>query len=176
MKNILIGFMGSLFLFGCTQTLETLMTTETKSEGQVIPVILSNKGMAKKTDPRLKEGDDCIFKNGQCCRGMVCNSVFLNCVEGTSPVVTGCNESCMAQGVCEPKNKEEEFFLPNTILSKQEGGSRICCESFGFGAMMKKCCESYEWTSAEECKTPKAFVGGGKKIVENEFCKDISNE
>jgi hypothetical protein len=46
----------------------------------------------------------------------------------------------------------------------------VCCESFGYGSEMKKCCESYEWTEADECETSEGLVGGGKQIVDDELC------
>lgn len=47
---------------------------------------------------------------------------------------------------------------------------QVCCESFGYGAMMVKCCESYAWTAPEACVTPEGFVGGGKAVVADEMC------
>lgn len=48
--------------------------------------------------------------------------------------------------------------------------SRVCCESFGYGAQMVKCCESYAWTTAEECTVPEGLVGGGKQVVSGDHC------
>ncbi len=47
---------------------------------------------------------------------------------------------------------------------------KVCCESYGYGDQMVKCCETYEWTTAEECKVPENFVGGGKDIVDRSHC------
>jgi hypothetical protein len=47
---------------------------------------------------------------------------------------------------------------------------QVCCESFGYGAMMVKCCESYEWTTRSECAVPEQHVGGGKQVVEAGKC------
>jgi hypothetical protein len=47
---------------------------------------------------------------------------------------------------------------------------QVCCESFGHGAQMVKCCESYAWTTAEACTVPPGMVGGGKQIVAAEKC------
>lgn len=52
---------------------------------------------------------------------------------------------------------------------KEEG--KVCCESFGYGAEMKKCCETYEWTDADKCTTEEGFVGGGKEIVDDSKCE-----
>ncbi len=55
-------------------------------------------------------------------------------------------------------------------------GELICCESFGYGAEMVKCCETYEWTTAEECAVPEAFVGGGKQVVDDSYCEETCYE
>lgn len=47
---------------------------------------------------------------------------------------------------------------------------KVCCESFGYGAQMVKCCEAYAWTTADECKVAPGFVGGGKQVVADEKC------
>ncbi|HPW45489.1 MAG TPA: hypothetical protein PKU96_03865 [bacterium] len=46
----------------------------------------------------------------------------------------------------------------------------VCCESYGFGAMMVKCCEEYTWIPRNECAIPEGFVGGGKEIVGDSLC------
>ena len=46
----------------------------------------------------------------------------------------------------------------------------VCCQSFGYGAQMAECCQTYAWTSADECKAPAGFVGGGKRVVANDKC------
>jgi len=49
----------------------------------------------------------------------------------------------------------------------------ICCESFGYGSMMVKCCEEYEWTELDECVVEEDFVGGGKQVVSDSYCSLI---
>jgi hypothetical protein len=51
---------------------------------------------------------------------------------------------------------------------------QVCCESFGFGEMMARCCETYEWTAPEACVVPADHVGGGKSVVPNEKCADVT--
>jgi hypothetical protein len=51
------------------------------------------------------------------------------------------------------------------------GDARVCCESFGYGSRMVKCCRTYEWSTASRCKTPPELVGGGKAIVADSYCK-----
>ncbi|MCP4624808.1 MAG: hypothetical protein GY850_14975 [bacterium] len=83
--------------------------------------------------------------------------------------VDSCGDGVCAEIVClecgcpcaeTPENCPQDC-LPN---------ERVCCESFGYGASMEVCCESYEWTTPEECVVPDDFVGGGKKIVSDAFC------
>ena len=62
--------------------------------------------------------------------------------------------------LCSKKNEETKENFP-----------KICCESFGYGSQMKKCCESYEMVPSEQCKVPPKFVGGGKQQVDISFCK-----
>jgi len=65
------------------------------------------------------------------------------------------------------------IFLGAFFFSCKEEASTpdmVCCESYGFGAMMVKCCEEYSWISREECATPEGFVGGGREIVEDSLC------
>jgi hypothetical protein len=47
----------------------------------------------------------------------------------------------------------------------------VCCHSFGYGSEMVRCCDEYQWISPEECTVPQGFVGGGKEIVNDSFCK-----
>jgi hypothetical protein len=54
----------------------------------------------------------------------------------------------------------------------EPGADRVCCESFGYGAGMEKCCESYAWTTAAECTIPPGFVGGGKNVVTDDRCQE----
>jgi len=49
-----------------------------------------------------------------------------------------------------------------------------CCHSFGYGSEMVRCCDEYQWTSPEECTVPQGFVGGGKEIVNDSFCKSCT--
>ncbi|MCK4714569.1 MAG: hypothetical protein KAT35_03265, partial [Candidatus Aenigmarchaeota archaeon] len=69
-----------------------------------------------------------------------------------------CEHGC-ANGVCVESGEEADSEL-------------ICCESYGLGAMMVKCCESYEWTTTEECNVPEGFVGGGKNIADDSYCEE----
>jgi len=48
--------------------------------------------------------------------------------------------------------------------------NKVCCHSFGFGSEMKRCCDKYEWTTADGCKVPEGMVGGGKEIIDNSYC------
>lgn len=48
---------------------------------------------------------------------------------------------------------------------------KVCCESFGYGAKMKKCCESYQMMLPENCQVEEGTAGGGMQIVDDSFCK-----
>lgn len=48
---------------------------------------------------------------------------------------------------------------------------RVCCESYGHGAMMVECCQRVEWSTAEQCRTGEQQVGGGRRIVDNARCE-----
>jgi len=49
--------------------------------------------------------------------------------------------------------------------------AQICCNTFGYGSLMEKCCHRYAWSAADECD--KEWKGGGSEIVDDSFC-DIS--
>lgn len=57
------------------------------------------------------------------------------------------------------------------VTKSETANKKVCCESYGFGAGMVKCCESYQWTIPEECVVPDGFVGGGKQIVDDTKCQ-----
>jgi hypothetical protein len=50
----------------------------------------------------------------------------------------------------------------------------VCCESFGYGSMMAKCCESYEWTAPDACAVSADHVGGGKQVVDASLCASLT--
>lgn len=56
--------------------------------------------------------------------------------------------------------------------SQPASADLVCCESYGFGAMMAKCCESYAWTTADACTVSPEHVGGGKDVVDDALCAD----
>ncbi len=67
------------------------------------------------------------------------------------------------------------LFITVTILSIflfscDEETETVCCESYGIGAELAKCCEYYEWTQKKLCVTPEGLDGGGKQIVSDSFC------
>jgi len=43
----------------------------------------------------------CIQKGNACCSGGFCSAVELNCISGTSPRCSGCDERCMPICACE---------------------------------------------------------------------------
>lgn len=46
----------------------------------------------------------------------------------------------------------------------------VCCHSFGYGSGMVRCCDTYTFASVDACVIPEGFVGGGKEIVDNNYC------
>lgn len=50
----------------------------------------------------------------------------------------------------------------------------VCCESFGYGAKMVKTPSSYALMPKSQCKVAAGFVGGGKNIVDKNFCEPKS--
>lgn len=64
--------------------------------------------------------------------------------------------------------------MSNTKVKKSSGDSIVCCEIFGYGSKMKKCCFKYRWLSKSKCVVPKNFVGGGRRVVKDSFCKKIN--
>lgn len=48
---------------------------------------------------------------------------------------------------------------------------KVCCHKFGYGNQMKKVNSKYQWIGENDCVTPEGFVGGGREIVDDEYCK-----
>lgn len=67
--------------------------------------------------------------------------------------------------------KKVETSTPVKEDTKAVSTDKVCCESYGYGAEMKKCCEKYEWTKQSECSVAEGFVGGGKNVVDNAKCQ-----
>jgi len=47
---------------------------------------------------------------------------------------------------------------------------KICCHIYGLGAYMKKVNSRYQLIKESECKVSENFVGGGREIVNDEYC------
>ncbi|HVV84376.1 MAG TPA: hypothetical protein VHE35_15015, partial [Kofleriaceae bacterium] len=58
----------------------------------------------------------------------------------------------------------------SSMGSADGSAKQVCCESFGYGAQMVKCCETYAWTAADACVAPAGLVGGGKDVVSDDKC------
>ena len=56
--------------------------------------------------------------------------------------------------------------------SDQPTEDKVCCESFGYGAEMKECCQSYEWTTLDNCEAPNKLVGGNERVVDDSYCQN----
>ncbi|HRG77212.1 MAG TPA: hypothetical protein PLX69_21820 [Leptospiraceae bacterium] len=68
---------------------------------------------------------------------------------------------CLATSVCAEKKED----------AKTNNTEKVCCETFGYGARMIKCCQSYEMVSRDQCKVEDGLVGGGKQVVDLSFCQ-----
>jgi len=44
----------------------------------------------------------CVFTNGSCCQGGLCNAVEIDCVQGYAPHYDGCDANCTVIGNCVP--------------------------------------------------------------------------
>ncbi|MFH0956950.1 MAG: hypothetical protein V1813_03735 [Candidatus Aenigmatarchaeota archaeon] len=94
-------------------------------------------------------------ENGACVPATVCPQLSTPApgwCEGGIPVSSGSDENG-----CQ---------LPPRCLKNET----VCCESYGYGAQMTKCCETYAWTTAAECTVPEGFVGGGKNYLPDSYC------
>lgn len=61
------------------------------------------------------------------------------------------------------------YYGADNDVEKLEG--KACCQIFGYGKGMEKVSIHHEWTSPENCTVPEGFVGGGREVVSNEYCK-----
>jgi len=61
-------------------------------------------------------------------------------------------------------------LVPSITTTTTTITNKVCCHSFGFGSEMKRCCDRYEWATADGCKVPEGMIGGGKEIVDNSYC------
>jgi hypothetical protein len=59
---------------------------------------------------------------------------------------------------------------PAATPAEPAPAAQVCCESFGYGAQMVKCCETYAWTAADACVVAPGMVGGGKDVVDDSKC------
>jgi len=65
------------------------------------------------------------------------------------------------------------FAQQNQERKNSENEEQICCKIYGLGNMMEEVNIYYERTSKENCKIPEEFVGGGREIVDDEFCENM---
>jgi len=109
-------------------------------------------------------GEYCKKDKGDCEGEGICSQMPLAITLDISPVC-GCDGQTYVNA-----RKAARAGVNVKSYGECPQGEVICCESFGFGAGMKKCCESYEWTLPYECLLPDNLVGGGKQIVDDSFC------
>jgi len=63
----------------------------------------------------------------------------------------------------------DELTISDNYLN--ESGEKVCCKVYGLGNRMKQVNVRYGWTNEDECVTPEGFVGGGREIVDNNYCE-----
>jgi len=63
----------------------------------------------------------------------------------------------------------DELTTSNNDLS--ESGEKVCCKVYGLGSQMKQVNIRYGWIEEDECVTPEEFVGGGREIVNDDYCE-----
>ena len=106
---------------------------------------------------------------------------FEDCVKAGNPVMESYPPQCAVPGGstftednCQYTKGEDIFILTisdaKSIAKKSECIEVVCCEIYGYGVGMKKVNVHYEWTLSEDCTIPENFVGGGRDIVEDEYC------
>jgi len=55
--------------------------------------------------------------------------------------------------------------------SDNELNEKVCCKVYGLGSRMKQVNIRYGWIEENECVTPEEFVGGGREIVDDDYCE-----
>lgn len=95
----------------------------------------------------------------------------------TPPYVGGCGtvhpNTIENKNLC-CQNSGYDKWDSNLKKCISEGNSEeetICCKMFGYGAYMEEVNVEYELMKQSECAVSEEFVGGGREIVENKFCK-----
>ena len=78
--------------------------------------------------------------------------------------------SISATGYVGPITREKIRALTCGDLQEQ-----VCCEIYGYGAYMIKTSSTYEMMSRNQCTTSAGFTGGGRNIVDNNYCKPTSS-
>ena len=85
------------------------------------------------------------------------------------------NARILYKGACqithEGEIKREEDIVIDTKEKPIETDKKmVCCESFGYGVEMKKCCQQYEMMPRNKCRVGAMIDGGGKNVVSNAYC------
>ncbi|MBN1896110.1 MAG: hypothetical protein JW789_00095 [Candidatus Aenigmarchaeota archaeon] len=130
------------------------------------------------------EGKEIKWKSTECPAGYVCKDAacvaaeaeeiceshtYTVCHDGHVYWVDSCGNVQEKKEYCE--NGCEEGECKASVIPEAE---LVCCESYGFGAEMVKCCEIYNLTAPEDCAVDVDFVGGGKNIVDDSYCENLT--
>ena len=49
--------------------------------------------------------------------------------------------------------------------------TKVCCKIYGFGSNMEKVNVNYNFVEKDDCSVPEDFVGGGREVVGEIYCK-----
>ena len=88
----------------------------------------------------------------------ICPVVPMSCALGYSSVYTGVDSNGCGLYQC-----------------KKDSERDVCCASFGYGSYMIKTPATYSIVPKSQCSVSAGIVGGGKKIVNNAFCKKFTH-
>lgn len=104
---------------------------------------------------------------------------FEECVAAGYPVMESYPPQCAVPGgptftedSCQDKEGNWVLTISDAknIAKNSECLEVVCCEIYGYGVGMEKVNIHYEWTKSEDCTIPEGFVGGGREVVEDEYC------
>jgi len=98
------------------------------------------------------------------------NNINISCIE---------DEDCHENYECEDNlcvlNDEDNNETDNED-NETNDEEKICCEIYGFGTNMTKVDIHYRWLDSNACKIPEGFVGGGREVVNDSYCSNLTKD
>jgi len=67
---------------------------------------------------------------------------------------------------------EADINENNGDETEDDSYERVCCKVYGLGSRMRHVNIRYGWIEEDECVTPEEFVGGGREIVDDDYCEN----